>query len=71
VKFNFFHLAPYPYLPDDWEEHHETMSLDFPSGNFDPEVGHGLYHRYLDELEYAESVVPPEAWTVEHEYAIR
>ena len=22
-------------------------------------------------LEYAESVVPPEAWTVEHEYAIR
>jgi len=56
VKFNFFHLAPYPYLPEDWEEHHETMSLDFPNGNFDPKVGHGLYHRYLDELEYAESV---------------
>jgi alkanesulfonate monooxygenase SsuD/methylene tetrahydromethanopterin reductase-like flavin-dependent oxidoreductase (luciferase family) len=56
VRFNFFHLAPYPYLPEDWEEHHETMSLDFPNGNFDPKIGHGLYHRYLDELEYAESV---------------
>ena len=37
MKFNFFHLAPYPYLPEDWDEDHETMSLDFPNGHFDPQ----------------------------------
>jgi alkanesulfonate monooxygenase SsuD/methylene tetrahydromethanopterin reductase-like flavin-dependent oxidoreductase (luciferase family) len=56
MKFNFFHLAPYPYLPEGWDDEHSSMSLTFPNGNFDPAIGHELYHRYLDELEYAESV---------------
>jgi alkanesulfonate monooxygenase SsuD/methylene tetrahydromethanopterin reductase-like flavin-dependent oxidoreductase (luciferase family) len=54
MKFNFFHLMPYAYLPEDFEERARSASLTFPNGNFDREKGHKLYHRYLDELEYAE-----------------
>jgi alkanesulfonate monooxygenase SsuD/methylene tetrahydromethanopterin reductase-like flavin-dependent oxidoreductase (luciferase family) len=54
VKFVFFHLMPYPYLPDDFDERYSTPSLTFPNKHFDRDIGHGLYHRYLDELEYAD-----------------
>jgi alkanesulfonate monooxygenase SsuD/methylene tetrahydromethanopterin reductase-like flavin-dependent oxidoreductase (luciferase family) len=54
VKFVFFHLMPYPYLPDDFDERYPSPSLTFPSKHFDRETGHRLYHRYLDELEHAE-----------------
>ena len=56
MKFVFFHLMPYPYLPDDFDEKYASPSLDFPNKHFDPQVGHKLYHRYLDELEYAEKL---------------
>lgn len=55
MKFIFFHLMPYPYLPDNFDEF-PSPSLRFPNKYFDPAVGHGLYHRYLDELEYAEKL---------------
>jgi alkanesulfonate monooxygenase SsuD/methylene tetrahydromethanopterin reductase-like flavin-dependent oxidoreductase (luciferase family) len=54
MKFVFFHLMPYPYLPDDFDETYPSPSLTFPNKHFDREIGHRLYHRYLDELEYAE-----------------
>jgi alkanesulfonate monooxygenase SsuD/methylene tetrahydromethanopterin reductase-like flavin-dependent oxidoreductase (luciferase family) len=54
VKFVFFHLMPYPYLPDDFDEKYSSPSLTFPSKHFDRETGNRLYHRYLDELEHAE-----------------
>lgn len=54
MKFVFFHLMPYPHLPEDFDERFSSMSLDYPSRYFDPEVGHGLYHRYLDQLEWAD-----------------
>src|SRR4029077_14169705 len=56
MKFVFFHLMPYPYLPDDFDEKYASPSLDFPSKHFDRQIGHKLYHRYLDELEYAEKL---------------
>ena len=56
MKFVFFHLMPYPYLPDDFDEKYSSPSLTFPSRHFDRELGHRLYHRYLDELEHAERV---------------
>jgi alkanesulfonate monooxygenase SsuD/methylene tetrahydromethanopterin reductase-like flavin-dependent oxidoreductase (luciferase family) len=56
MKFVFFHLMPYPYLPDDFDENHRSPSLTFPNKHFDPELGVRLYHRYLDELEYAEKL---------------
>ncbi|WP_395110760.1 LLM class flavin-dependent oxidoreductase [Actinomadura sp. SCN-SB] len=56
MRFVFFHLMPYPYLPDDFDENHRSPSLTFPSKYFDPRLGRELYHRYLDELEYAETL---------------
>jgi alkanesulfonate monooxygenase SsuD/methylene tetrahydromethanopterin reductase-like flavin-dependent oxidoreductase (luciferase family) len=56
MKFVFFHLMPYSYLPDDFDEAYPSPSLTFPSKHFDRELGHRLYHRYLDELEHAERI---------------
>ena len=56
MKFSFFHLMPYPYLPDDFDENYPSSALTFPNRFFDPEVGVRLYERYLDELEYADQL---------------
>lgn len=54
MKFSFFHLMPYPYLPDDFDTAYDTSALTYPNANFSPELGASLYARYLDELEYAD-----------------
>ena len=56
MRFNFFHLMPYPSLPEDFEERFSSPSLTYPSGQFDPQVGMEVYNRYLDELEYADQL---------------
>jgi hypothetical protein len=56
VKFSFFHLMPYPYLPDDFDERYASSALTYPNANFSPELGSALYARYLDELEYADKL---------------
>jgi alkanesulfonate monooxygenase SsuD/methylene tetrahydromethanopterin reductase-like flavin-dependent oxidoreductase (luciferase family) len=56
VKFSFFHLMPYPYLPDDFDERYASSALTFPNAHFDPRLGTQLYHRYLGELEYADQL---------------
>jgi alkanesulfonate monooxygenase SsuD/methylene tetrahydromethanopterin reductase-like flavin-dependent oxidoreductase (luciferase family) len=56
VKFSFFHLMPYPYLPDDFDEKYASSALTYPNKHFDPKLGAQLYHRYLDELEFADQL---------------
>ena len=56
MKFSFFHLMPYPHLPDDFETAYASTSLTYPNANFDPSLGASLYARYLDELEYADQL---------------
>ncbi len=56
MKFCFFHLMPYPYLPDDFDENYQSSALTFPNRHFDPRLGQQLYERYLDELEYADKL---------------
>jgi alkanesulfonate monooxygenase SsuD/methylene tetrahydromethanopterin reductase-like flavin-dependent oxidoreductase (luciferase family) len=56
VKFSFFHLMPYPSLPDDFDTAYASNSLTYPNANFDPSLGASLYARYLDELEYADQL---------------
>ena len=56
MKFSFFHLMPYPYLPDDFDSKYDSSALTYPNANFDPALGSALYARYLDELEYADQL---------------
>ena len=56
MKFSFFHLMPYPYLPDDFDTRYDSSALTYPNANFDPKLGASLYSRYLDELEYADQL---------------
>ncbi|GIU84876.1 MAG: monooxygenase [Acidimicrobiales bacterium] len=53
MKFLWFHLMPYPKLPEDFPERHRSVWVDIDPTLYDPEVGHGVYHDYLDELEFA------------------
>ena len=56
MDFYFFHLMPWPYLPEDFDTAHRSAWVTFPNKFYDPERGEHLYRRYLDELEYAEEL---------------
>jgi alkanesulfonate monooxygenase SsuD/methylene tetrahydromethanopterin reductase-like flavin-dependent oxidoreductase (luciferase family) len=56
VEFYFFHLMPWPHLPADFEATERSAWVTFSNRHYDPRVGHALYNRYLDELEYAETL---------------
>ena len=55
MKFTWFNLMPWPYLPDDFREKYRSVWVDIPNTLFDPRKGHDVYHEYLDQLEYADS----------------
>jgi len=55
MKFHWFHLMPYPYLPDRFRERYPSVWVDLPAGEiYDPVKGHQVYNDYLDQLEFAE-----------------
>ena len=56
MKFTWFNLMPWPYLPDDFREKYRSVWVDIPSSLYDPVKGHELYNVYLDELEQAEAL---------------
>ncbi|QQS12536.1 MAG: LLM class flavin-dependent oxidoreductase [Rhodospirillales bacterium] len=56
MKFTWFHLMPWPHLPDDFREKYRSVWVDIPTTLYDPKRGHQIYHEYLDQLEYAETV---------------
>jgi alkanesulfonate monooxygenase SsuD/methylene tetrahydromethanopterin reductase-like flavin-dependent oxidoreductase (luciferase family) len=56
MKFTWFNLMPWPYLPADFRQKHRSVWVDIPSSLYDPVKGHALYHTYLDQLEYAEEL---------------
>jgi alkanesulfonate monooxygenase SsuD/methylene tetrahydromethanopterin reductase-like flavin-dependent oxidoreductase (luciferase family) len=56
MKFHFFHLMPYPDLPDDFREKTRGVWVDVPIDYYDPVRGHEVYHEYLDELLYADEL---------------
>ncbi|HMG42874.1 MAG TPA: LLM class flavin-dependent oxidoreductase [Acidimicrobiales bacterium] len=57
MKFHWFHLMPYPDLPEDFRDRYRGVWVDVPAHElYDPVRGHALYHEYLDELEYADEV---------------
>ena len=54
MKFTWFHLMPYRWLPADFRQRYHSVWVDLPNSLYDPEKGHDLYNEYLDMLEYAE-----------------
>jgi alkanesulfonate monooxygenase SsuD/methylene tetrahydromethanopterin reductase-like flavin-dependent oxidoreductase (luciferase family) len=51
-----FHLMPYAELDLEAGRRNGTVWVKLPNRHFDPEKGHKLYNRYLDELEYGEEL---------------
>src|SRR6202142_3596399 len=56
MKFTWFHLMPYRFLPEDFKEKYHSVWVDIPRDLYDPKVGHRLYNDYLDQLEYADAM---------------
>src|SRR5436190_22347376 len=51
-----FHLMPWPYLPEDFAQNHDTAWVVCENELYDPVRGHEVYNRYLDELELADQL---------------
>jgi hypothetical protein len=45
---------PWAYLPEDFSKTHQSAWVTCSNTFYDPELGHPLYNRYLDELELAD-----------------
>ncbi len=54
MKFHWFHLMPWPHLPDDFTEKHRSVWVDPDYALFDPVKGNAMYNEYMDELEFAD-----------------
>ncbi|HUZ73307.1 MAG TPA: LLM class flavin-dependent oxidoreductase [Stellaceae bacterium] len=54
MKIFNFHLMPYADADLDAIERNGTAWITFSNSHYDPVKGAALYHRYLDELEYAD-----------------
>ena len=56
MQIVLFHLMPYADLDLEAGRKNGTVWVRLPNKHFDPEKGHKLYNRYLDELEYGEEL---------------
>jgi alkanesulfonate monooxygenase SsuD/methylene tetrahydromethanopterin reductase-like flavin-dependent oxidoreductase (luciferase family) len=56
MRFTWFNLMPWPHLPDDFREKNRSVWVDIDSRLFDPAKANAMYHEYMDQLEYAESL---------------
>ncbi len=55
AEFHFFHFFPYTDLPED-HRRYASLWVDFSNTNYDPQVGHDLYQRYLSEMVLADQL---------------
>jgi alkanesulfonate monooxygenase SsuD/methylene tetrahydromethanopterin reductase-like flavin-dependent oxidoreductase (luciferase family) len=56
MRFIWFNLMPWPYLPENFREEYRSVWVDIPSSLYDPVRGHEVYNEYLDQLEFAETL---------------
>jgi alkanesulfonate monooxygenase SsuD/methylene tetrahydromethanopterin reductase-like flavin-dependent oxidoreductase (luciferase family) len=56
MKFHWFNLMPWPYLPEDFTTKHRSVWVDVDSRLFDAEKANRVYNDYLDLLELAEDL---------------
>ncbi|HUQ40046.1 MAG TPA: LLM class flavin-dependent oxidoreductase [Acidimicrobiales bacterium] len=56
MKLLWFHLMPYPELPEDFRQRASSVWVDIPSDLLDARVVADSYNLYLDQLEHADAV---------------
>ena len=56
MKYFFFHLMSWPYLPADFAEKHDSAWIWVPNELYDPVKGHDLYREYINTLAYADEL---------------
>ena len=56
MQFYFFHLMPWPYLPDDFDQQYDSAWVWLPNSLYDPAKGHDLYREYINTLAYADEL---------------
>jgi alkanesulfonate monooxygenase SsuD/methylene tetrahydromethanopterin reductase-like flavin-dependent oxidoreductase (luciferase family) len=56
MRFTWFNLMPWRYMPDDFRQKNRSVWVDIDSRLWDPVRGHALYNEYMDLLEYADSL---------------
>jgi alkanesulfonate monooxygenase SsuD/methylene tetrahydromethanopterin reductase-like flavin-dependent oxidoreductase (luciferase family) len=54
MKLLWFHLMPYPELPEDFNRKHRSVWVDVDPRLFEPEVVASSYERYIEQLVHAE-----------------
>ncbi|TMC20531.1 MAG: LLM class flavin-dependent oxidoreductase [Chloroflexi bacterium] len=54
LAFHYFHLMPWPHLPEDFDEKYDSAWVTLPNSLYDPVKGHELYERYFNEIERAD-----------------
>lgn len=56
MKAYHFSEMPYPSIPADYWERYGSIRVTLPNRLYDPQMGHDLYARYLDEYALADSL---------------
>jgi alkanesulfonate monooxygenase SsuD/methylene tetrahydromethanopterin reductase-like flavin-dependent oxidoreductase (luciferase family) len=56
VKYFFFHLMSWPYLPADFDALYESAWVWAPNSLYDPVKGEELYREYINTLAFAEEL---------------
>lgn len=56
MKFCWFNLMPWPFLPPDFRQRERSVWVDIPAKYFDPRKANAVYNLYMDQLEFAEQV---------------
>jgi alkanesulfonate monooxygenase SsuD/methylene tetrahydromethanopterin reductase-like flavin-dependent oxidoreductase (luciferase family) len=56
MQLFFFHLMPWPHIPEDFKNTWRSSWVVFPNSHYDPALGHRIYNEYLDQLQYADEI---------------
>jgi alkanesulfonate monooxygenase SsuD/methylene tetrahydromethanopterin reductase-like flavin-dependent oxidoreductase (luciferase family) len=56
MRYYFFHLMSWPYLPANFAEEYDSAWIWLPNQLYDPARGHELYQSYIDTLAYADEL---------------
>jgi len=56
MKFSWFHLMPWRWLPQDFRQRYHSVWVDVPNALYDPVKGADEYQSYVDQLVYAEKL---------------